>query len=84
MDKQIEISRIVIRVGDTELSLSVEQARELRRVLDDVLGSKEVTLGFYPNYPAPIPIYPVYPTDPYWTVYRSTDRFVTITANTSQ
>jgi len=44
----IEVSGIEIKIGDTTLKLSVDQAKELQRKLNDALGS---FVGWYYTYP---------------------------------
>jgi hypothetical protein len=52
MSKEVEISKIIIKIGKKEIKLSLEEARELQATLDDTLGTKETFI---------IPTYPVYP-----------------------
>lgn len=37
----VEVKRIVVRVGKSELELTVEEARELHRVLGELVGARE-------------------------------------------
>lgn len=60
----IEVSKIVVKMGDVSVELSLEEARELQRLLNDTFG-KQVYI------PTVIP-YPVYPQP-----YRYWDRFIT-------
>lgn len=61
----IEIRDITIKIGDVDVRLSVEQAKSLQRILNDLLGdAKPLCLPWYPVYPT----YPSYPSYPYWTV----------------
>lgn len=67
MADAVEIKKIIVRIGEVELSLLPEQAKELKSVLDDLLGKKETV--FFPVYQPPIIYYPVppIPTAPYYT-----------------
>jgi two-component sensor histidine kinase len=61
MSKSIEITEIKIKVGDKELSLTPEEARELGVVLDELLGKNKyvflqsapihIEKQFSPQYP---------------------------------
>jgi len=73
----IEISKVVIKIGDKESELTLEQARDLKDALIDLLGEKDKVV----HVPYP---YPVYPEPyvwrrPYWTVTYS-DHTVTGTS----
>lgn len=41
-EKKIGVSKIVIQMGDKEATLTVEQVKELRDVLDNLLGEKVI------------------------------------------
>lgn len=62
--KKIEVKKIVIQMGDKEATLTIEQARELKDALNDLLGTKETV--YLPSSPLVIerPYYP----HPYWGV----------------
>lgn len=62
--KGVEIKRIVIRLGDKEVSLTPSEARELKDILKEMFGDQVVT----PN------TYHVYPVYPWYEPYR-TDRW---------
>lgn len=51
--KKVEISRINIQIGDREISLTLDEARQLRDKLNDALGKTEwiVTMPVNPPYP---------------------------------
>ena len=54
---QVEVNRIVLKVGGKEIPLRVEEARELKRLLIDLLGHDPNTVYVpYPTYPS----YPVW------------------------
>ena len=62
MEKKVEVKKIVLKVGNQEIELDMDKARELRDVLNLILGEgKEIiTLP-----PVTIP-YPVYPDGWHW------------------
>ena len=41
MTSGVEVSRIVLKIGDKEIELSLDEARELRQVLDENFGREE-------------------------------------------
>lgn len=45
---KVEISKINIKIGDKEIPLTLEEAQELRQILDDTFGQKMVV---YPSTP---------------------------------
>lgn len=47
-NNKVEISKINIRIGDKEIPLTLEEAQELRQILDETFGQKTV---FYPSTP---------------------------------
>ncbi len=68
MDKQVEIKKIVIRIGDKEASLTLEDAKALRDVLDAMFGEKKEYVG----YPYVVPTIPYVPyVQPTWRWYWS-------------
>lgn len=81
-EKKIEVSRIVIRIGEKEASLTVDQARELKEILSDLLGEKVVERVIEHDchdhwiYPHVVPIYyqtPTIPNDGFWKVTCGTN-----------
>ena len=64
MNKKAEIKRIVLDLEGTEIGLSVEQAKKLHKLLDDMFGDKAVI----PGYGRPIIIER---HRPYWDYYRT-------------
>ena len=61
----VEIKDITIKLGDVDVRLSVEQAKCLRRLLNDLLeNDRYVYIPYYPNFHT-------YSTYPYWTVTTS-------------
>lgn len=61
MNKKIEIKKVVIQIGDKEAELTIEQARELKDALNELLGKKETV--YLPS--SPVIIERPYPR-PYW------------------
>ena len=56
----VNISKINIKIGKKEISLTLEAAKELQRILNDIFGDTV----FVPNCPITIP-YTVYPCPSY-------------------
>jgi hypothetical protein len=54
--KTVKIESVKIKIGKNELELSIEEARQLKKELDEVLGKEIVTKEYVPYYP-------------YWYVY---------------
>ncbi len=74
MTDTVELKYIVIRLGEVEFRLTVEDARELRHILADLFDAN----------PSPIFVpYPVYPVYPYrgWVTTTSDTGIYTIIAN---
>jgi hypothetical protein len=67
-DAQVEIKKVVIKIKDIELSLTIDEARALKKILNDAFGDKETI--YVPTYP----IYPTYPTIPWqpWIITYTT------------
>jgi hypothetical protein len=66
---QIKISNIVIQIADKKIELTLEQAKELQKILDDTFGSKEVT--YIPHQPIIIDRYHPPYRSPWWEVTYS-------------
>lgn len=66
--KQVEVTKIIVKINDKEIQLAPAEARELQRVLDDTLGAqrgkdKPIIV------PCPVSYTYSYPrTYPYWEV----------------
>lgn len=62
---EVVIKKVVLKIGDKELSLSIEDAKKLHEVLAELFKEpqvvKEVVKEEHHHYPS----YPVYPTWPY-------------------
>ncbi len=75
MDKQVEIKKIVIRIGDKEASLTLEDAKALRDVLDAMFGEKKEYVG----YPYVVPTIPYVPyVQPTWRWYDWTVNYCNV------
>ena len=58
----IKISTITLEIGKKTIMLTVEQAKELRAVLGELLGADKITERVVDHYP--YPWWGVYPTSP--------------------
>lgn len=61
MSKQIEVSKVVLRINGKEISLTLEEAKELRDILDNAFPKPPVTVThverhFLPNTPILNPV----------------------------
>lgn len=68
------IEKVVIKIGDQEIPLSLEEAKELQAILNETFPKKEKE---YIPYPSPIVINP-------WRPYYPFDTHVYWTCNTQQ
>jgi hypothetical protein len=59
MDK-VEVTKIVLKVGRKSVLLNLSEARELKALLDELLGDKKAPV--YIPYPCPSPTWPIWPT----------------------
>ena len=62
MDTKVEIKKVVIKIGDKELSLSIDEAKELKTILNQTFGGGETIY-----VPTVIREYPPY-VYPHWTI----------------
>ena len=74
---KVEVSKIVIRIGEKEATLSLEEVKALQDVLDNLLGDKpQITYVPWITYPQ-ITTNP----NPYWTITTTnTDNITYITS----
>jgi hypothetical protein len=49
-EKKIGVSKVVIQLGDKEVSLTLEQVKELSAALSALLGSEKIVERWYPRY----------------------------------
>lgn len=80
-----KIEKVKLVVGKKEIELSLDEAMELMKLLDDTFGTKETIINI-PNIPQPY-VYP-YPNDYPWMPYKIwcttyTNTTGTMTLNTS-
>ena len=62
-----EIMKVKIKMGTVEVELTLEEAKELQRTLNDAFGNSTI---MWPPY-QPYPWYDPRPYVPYWTVTTS-------------
>ena len=59
MSEKVQVSKIVVKMGDKEVELSLAEAKELQELLNETFGTKETVY---------IPSQPIYVERPYrWT-----------------
>ncbi len=68
---KIEIKKVVIALPKGDIEITLEQARELKIALDEILD----TTTYYT--PAPQPVYPTWP-------WRPSEPWVTYTSSTAE
>ena len=71
MTDKIEISKVEIKMGKHTFNLTLDQARSLKKILNDTFPEKETQFvpTPYPVYPTPYPVYPpVYPQYNEWII----------------
>jgi len=76
--KLVEIKNIEIQIGKKSLTLSPEEARDLKEALDKLYPSPKVIRE---SIPYPYPVYPKPYTDPWWryTWYDNTSTVAPLT-----
>lgn len=57
MSKKLKVKKLVIETDDVELSLTVEQAKDLYKELGELFGDKTVIINRAPS---------IVPRNPYW------------------
>ena len=58
--RKVEITSLKLKLGKTEATLTIEEARKLKKMLEDIFGKETVMV--YPSYPIIIER-----ENPYWT-----------------
>lgn len=71
-DKKIAIQSLKLKLGSNEVEITVEQARELKALLDDLLGKEVIKVIEDKWWYMPNVVYPV----PQWTYIKSTPDIV--------
>ena len=54
MNKQVKVTKLCIEIGSKKIELTVKQAKEMKDVLNDMLGESEVVFRdrwVHPHYP---------------------------------
>lgn len=62
---EVSIKKVVVKIGDKEISLSLDEAKELQDILNRTFGTEKTV--FVPSAPVIIER-PWYPTYPHWSV----------------
>lgn len=69
-NEEIQVTKIIIKMGEKDAELTIEQARQLKDALVELLGEKEKTVYI----PSPYIVERPYPYRyPYWYVTWGTD-----------
>ena len=59
-NRKVEITSLKLKMGKTEATLTIEEAKKLKKALEDIFGKETITV--YPAYPIIIER-----ERPYWT-----------------
>ncbi len=79
-EERIEVAKIEIKIDGQTVSIKPERARELHRILGELLGLDKPEVHYYPQNP--VYIYPQRPTwSPFW--YGTTTWTGTATSGSS-
>ena len=70
MDKSVEIKRVVIKVGNNEISFTLDEAKELKEILNKTFG--ETIQPHYNIVPYYVPYCPPYHSYPSWKIMYGT------------
>lgn len=71
--REVSIKKVVVKIGDKEISLSLDEAKELQDILNRTFGTEKTV--FVPSAPVIIER-PWYPTYPHWSVTCNADSAV--------
>jgi hypothetical protein len=72
-----KIKKIVLQIGEKEIELSLDEAKELKKILGDLFKEKETVY-----VPSPYPVYPYFPN--IWRVtYNPLDNGITYVSSGS-
>lgn len=63
-EKMVQVKSLTIKIGDKEIEMTVEEAKNLKGVLDSLFEKEVVVKKEIEVVPQP---YPVYPNYPWWT-----------------
>ena len=72
---QVVIDKIRLKIGDKEVELTLDQAKDLKKVLNDLWPETTITITPQPYREIPdgnaqwpnAPVYPTTPVYPWWT-----------------
>lgn len=73
-----KIQKIVLNIDGEEIKLTLKQAKELQKILNETFGENKVT---FVN-PYPVIVEPIRVTKPYWSVDYTTAPTLTFTSRT--
>ncbi len=65
-EKQIEIKKVTIRMGEREVSISIPEAKRLQEVLNELFGKEVIKEILIKEYHHHHDHYPTYPYQPIW------------------
>jgi hypothetical protein len=63
-EKMVQVKSLTIKIGEREIEMTVEEAKNLKGVLDSLFEKEIVVKKEIEVVPQP---YPVYPNYPWWT-----------------
>lgn len=72
--KEIAIKKLVIKMGDKEVSITMDEAKKLKEALEELFGKQIMTTTImeeHHHHHDHYPTRPFYPYQPYW-VYTDT------------
>jgi hypothetical protein len=91
MSKKVEVARIVIKVGEKELSFTLDEAKEMKEILSKLLGEDKVV--YIPSSPIYIEVdrfyrwvepyrapYSPYVTTTWYATYSTDDKTLCFSA----
>jgi len=79
MDRKIEVSKIVVKMGEKEIELSPAEAKKLQELLNEIFSKNKEPI-YVPICPSVIsPQYPYYPYPYTYTYTDNMDDTTTIT-----
>jgi hypothetical protein len=57
MIKEMKIKKVILQIGDKEISVTVEEAKELMELLNKTFSNEKMKIEYVPYYPYPY-VYP--------------------------
>ena len=67
MEKLVEIKKVIIKIGKNEFTISLEEARALKQILEDMFGERTI---YVPSYTYTLPQHQP------WALYTTRDSHV--------